>query len=284
MHVFRSAALTVLYAASLVAGCSRPERTYELRGQVIAIDEGRAQMTIKHEDIRGFMPGMTMPFTVEDPRALRERQPGELITATLVVAENHAYLRDVRRTGAAPLTEEAPAAAPPDVLQPGAAAPDAPFTDERGSARRLADWHGQAVAVTFIYTRCPLPDFCPLMDRHFRQVQEAVAADATLRGRVHLLSVSFDPDTDTPPVLRAHARRAGADAAHWTFLTASRADLDRFASRFGVSIIRPETADAEIVHNLRTAVIDTQGRLVTIYSGNDWTPPELLAQLRNGLR
>lgn len=284
MRAFRTLLLTFLVGAlALGTACAREERTYELRGQVVAIDAGRAQITVKHKDIRGFMPGMTMPFHVEDASLLKERQPGELITATLVVAENHAFLRDIRRTGIAPLAEPSPPAAV-DVVPAGAPVPDAVFIDERGAARRLADWRGQAVAVTFIYTRCPLPDFCPRMDRYFKEAQQAIAADAALRGRTRLVSVSFDPDYDTPAVLLAHAHRVGADPAHWTFLTAPRGELERFASRFGVSIVRAEKADAEIVHNLRTAVIDSQGRLVSILSGNEWTPTELLALLRDGLR
>jgi protein SCO1/2 len=273
-------------------GCSK-SRTYELHGQVLAVNTTTAELTVKHEDIRGFMPGMTMPFPVRDERLLQGREPGELITATLVVEEDGAYLSAIRRTGMAPLEEPPRPPAAVDVVTAGEHVADTTFRDQSGRARRLSDWRGQSIAVTFTYTRCPLPNFCPLMDRHFQDVQHEIAQDATLRGRVHLLSVSFDPAYDTPTVLAAHAARVSADSAHWTFLTAlpgEREQLDRFASGFGVSIIRDppsrersgeaSRADAEIVHNLRTAVIDSQGRLVTILSGNEWTPSELLAHLR----
>jgi protein SCO1/2 len=250
---------------------------------VLAVDRAAGVVTVRHEDIRGFMPGMTMPFAVRDRRLLDGRERGELITATLVVAENVAYLSAIRRTGLAAVPESDPPA-PVDVVATGERVPDASFVDQNGRARRLADWRGQAIAVTFVYTRCPLPDFCPLMDRHFHRVQREIAQDASLRGRVHLISVSFDPTYDTPEVLAAHAARLSADPAHWSFLTAlpaGREELDRFASRFGVSIIRQtDKSDAEIVHNLRTAVIDSRGELVAILSGTDWTPSDLLAQLR----
>lgn len=261
--------------------CSRA-REYELRGQVVAVDRAAAKVTIKHEDIRGFMPAMTMPFDVRDRQLLDDRQPGELVTATLVVEDAGAYLSAIRHTGTAPLTETPPPA-PVDVVQPGEPAPDATFTDQAARSRRFSEWRGQAVAVTFVYTRCPLPDFCPLMDRNFLDVQRVIADDPSLRGRAHLVSVSFDPAYDTPAVLAAHAARVSADPAHWTLLTGERAEIDRFTSRFGVSAVQG-TAGAEIVHNLRTAVVDAQGRVVTFLSGNEWTPGDLLAHLRSALR
>jgi protein SCO1/2 len=263
-------------------GCSR-SRQYELRGQVVAVDVANARVTIKHEDIRGFMPAMTMPFDVRDRELLEGREAGELVTATLVVEDNGAYLSAIQRTGMAPLAE-GPAAAPVDVLQAGDRSPDAAFLDQAGRARRFSDWRGQVVAVTFIYTRCPIPSFCPLMDRNFREVQRTIADDPALRGRVHLVTVSFDPLHDTPRVLAAHAARTSADPAHWTMLTGEADQVDRFTAKFGVSAIKGDQPDAEIVHNLRTAVIDPDGRIVTILSGNDWTPADLVGHLRSALR
>lgn len=277
----RICAVVVAAVLLCVSACSKG-RAYELRGQILAVNTARSELTIKHEDIRGFMPGMTMQFAVRDQRLLQGREPGELITATLVVVDNAAYLSTIQRTGMAPLAE-APPPAPVDVVATGDRVPDASFLDQRGRARRLADWRGQAVAVTFVYTRCPLPNFCPLMDRHFQSVQREIAQDDSLRGRVHLVSVSVDPSYDTPAVLAAHAARVSADPAHWTFLTApadARDQLDGFASRFGVSIMREANSDAEITHNLRTAVIDSRGHLVAILSGNEWTPSDLLAHVR----
>jgi protein SCO1/2 len=264
-----------------VAACSRGQE-YELRGQVLAIDLERQEIRVQHEDIKGFMPAMTMPFKVRDGEVLAARAPGEIIRATLVVEGGRTYLKDIEKTGQAPLAE---GPSPPtfDMLDAGEAVPDEPFVDQNGDSRRLSEWRGKAVAVTFIYTRCPLPDFCPLMDRHFAAVQKAVAADPGLRDRVHLVTVSFDPDFDRPPVLKAHAARAGADPAIWSFVTGDREDIDRFGSRFGVSIIRDEKAAPEIVHNLRTAVIDAKGRLVKVLSGNEWQPADLLNELRSSI-
>jgi protein SCO1/2 len=262
----------------LCIACSR-ERTYDLRGQVLAVDPSRQELTVKHEDIRGFMPGMTMPFKVRDAAAVRDRKPGDLIRATLVVQNSNAYLRDVARTG-----DAEPIDAPPHAslapLNPGDTVPDASFVDQRGTSRRLSDWRGCLVAVTFGYTRCPLPDFCPLMDRHFAAVQRAALSDAALKDRLQLLSISFDLAHDTPAVLTDHAGRAGADPAMWTFVTGDAVEIDRFASAFGVSIVREEPDAREIVHNLRTGLIDADGRLVRVLTGSDWTPEDLLACVR----
>ena len=269
----------IAVTAALAAGCSQA-RQYELRGQVLAVDRTRREMTIRHEDIRGFMPGMTMPFRVRDARLLDERVAGDLITATLVVDGGDAYLADVKRTGHSAVIDP-PAAFPRmDLLAPGELVPDLRMTDEAASPRTLADWRGRVVAVTFMYTRCPVPDFCPRMDQHFATVQRAVAADQALRDRVRLLSVSLDPEFDTPELLAAHARRAGADPEIWRFVTGERDAISSFASRFGISTMR-ETPDVQnITHNLRTAVLGSDGRVERFFSGNEWTPAELLDALK----
>ena len=268
----------IVVLAVAVGGCSRPPRQFELRGQILAVDRGRQEITIKHGDIRGFMPGMTMPFKVRDVRLLDGRSAGDLVTATLVVEETDAFLSSVERTGHAPLTEAPPVRM--DIVAPGDPAPDVRFTDETGAARALSEWRGRTVAVTFTYTRCPLPDFCPRMDRQFAAVQRDVLADERLRDRVSLLSVSLDPGFDTPQVLAGHARRLGADPRVWRFATGDREAIRAFALRFGVSIMTASPDGTDLTHNLRTAVVGADGTIVHIFSGNEWTPAELLDALR----
>ena len=275
----RDGSAMLIFAIVVLSACSRG-REYELRGQVLAVNPARQEITIKHEDIRGFMPAMTMPFKVRNQRLLDGRTAGDLVTATLVVEQSDAYLRAIARTGHAAVTGPLPGVPPAAILGPGDDVPDVHVTDQAGIARRLSDWRGRIVAVTFIYTRCPLPDFCPLMDRHFGAAQKMLAGDPALRGRSHLVSVSFDPRYDTPPVLAAHAARIGADPATWSVVTGQPDAIDRFAAAFGISIIRDDADGAEIVHNLRTAVIDREGRLVEVFSGNQWTPEQLVAAMR----
>ena len=118
------------------------------------------------------------------------------------------------------------------------------------------------------------------MDRHFAAVQEQVQADVALRDRVRLVSVSIDPEHDRPDVLAKHAARLGADRAVWQFLTGDREEVEAFASQFGVSVMREGTAADDIVHNLRTAIIDGEGKLITSLNGSEWSPADLVAEIR----
>jgi protein SCO1/2 len=271
---------------TVLVGCKAESvRTFPLKGQIFAIaattrPDGRREVTVKHEDIPNFMPAMTMPYAVKEPASLDGLAPGDLFTATLVSRDAEFYLTDLRKTGHADLPPDARAVKILDVMTPGDEVPDDPLQDQTGATRKLSDWRGRALAVTFVYTRCPLPDFCPMMDRRFGELQRAIAADPNLRDRVHLVSVTFDPSHDTPDVVQAHARTRGADPETWSYLTGPPAAIEHFTSRFGVSAIAGTDAPQTFTHNLRTAVVDRRGRLVTIYSGNEWTADEVLADLR----
>jgi protein SCO1/2 len=280
--MYRLLALGSAVLSILGAACGPAPRVYELRGVVVAVDPARDEITIRHEDIPRFMPGMTMPFKVRDPGLLQGRMPGDVVRATLVVEESAAHIRAMERTGSAPVPESS-SMLRPDLLEVGEALPDATFADQEGQPRRLSDWRGQALAVTFIYTRCPIPNFCPLIDRRFRSAQRAILDAPGLRGRARLLSVSFDPEHDTPPVLAAHAGKLEANPNVWSFLTGEREALERFASRFGVTLVREEAPAGEIVHGLRTAIIDANGRLSAILPGSEWDEADLLSELRTAL-
>ncbi|MGE3342923.1 MAG: SCO family protein, partial [Vicinamibacterales bacterium] len=166
------------------------------------------------------------------------------------------------------------------VLEPGDPMPDVALIDQDDRRRSLAEWRGTPVLVTFIYTRCPLPNYCPLMDRNFVTIQRLVAADPQLQGQLTLISVSFDPDYDTPAVLTAHARTIGADLSTWTLLTGDRPTVDKLAARFGVGVLRGPDGATEITHNLRTALFAADGTLLTMYPGSDWTPRGVIDDLR----
>ena len=249
-----------------------------LVGQVVAVAPERNEVTIKHEDIKGFMPGMTMPFKVQDPALLKERVPGDLVTATLVVGQVEAHLSTLTRTGAAPLADAQPAPAA-EGLEPGDTLADAAFVDQTGAVRRLADWRGHRVALTFMYTRCPLPEFCPLMDRHFAAVQRAVAK-APAFADVRLVSITMDPAFDTPAVLKAHAGRLGADAATWSFLSPEPSGAQAFYEQFGHIVERQGTGAGDITHKHRTVVLDADGKVSAIHTGNDWTPAQLIGDIK----
>ena len=266
----------------VAVACGANDREYTLQGQILSIEPDHMQANIKHEEIKGFMAAMTMPYKVRDAKEFAALKPGDLINSTLVVVSNDAYLKDVKKVGEAPLA--APPAGPPsassgfELLKPGEAVPDAPFLDQEGRKTSLSALKGSTVVLTFIYTQCPLPTFCPLMDRQFVTIQERLKADPAL-SKVHLATVSFDPVTDTPPVLKKHAQQLGADLTRWTFLTGDRDDIDRFAARFGVTIARDMSDPKNITHNLRTVIIVPDGKLKKTYTGNEWTPDQILADL-----
>jgi protein SCO1/2 len=280
----------LVLAAALLSGCARSsapsdqQKTYALHGQIIAIDRANKAVTLKHDDIKGFMPAMTMPYTVKDMSVVNGLAPGDVVDGTLSVGNAGIFLASAKKVGTAPLP---PAPAPQaasgpmfDLLKPGDEAPDASFVDQDGRARRFRSFKGQTVVLTFIYTRCPMPTFCPLMDRHFATIEKSLEQDPALK-QVHLVSVSFDPAVDTPRVLKAHAKNVGADPRKWTFLTGKQDDVERFASRFGVSVVRSGDDGRDITHNLRTAILDPAGALVKVYTGNDWTPDQVLADLKH---
>jgi protein SCO1/2 len=277
--------LSVCLSIAAAACGPNDERRFTLKGQVESIAPGRKNVVVKHEEIKGFMPAMTMPYDVREAKALDGLAPGDLITATLTVETNGAYLTGIKKTGSAPLEKPPPEAPNPsasagfELLKPGEPVPDAAFVDQDGRKRRFGGFKGSPLVLTFIYTRCPLPTFCPLMDRHFAAMQKPLEDDPALRN-VHLVTVSFDPATDTPPVLKAHAKTLNADLTRWTFLTGDRDEVDQFAARFGVSVGRALNDPRDITHNLRTVIVDAEGKLVKVYTGNEWTPDQVLADLR----
>ncbi|HEY6357495.1 MAG TPA: SCO family protein [Vicinamibacterales bacterium] len=269
-------------AAALAAGCSQPApKRYPLHGQILAIDAAHQQLTVKHDDIPGFMPGMTMSYPVATPFLMQGRTPGETINATLEVSDMTGRLVQIEHTGSAPLPAGTNAVAMASaLLNVGDAMPDVALIDQRDRRRSLAEWKGVTTLITFVYTRCPLPNFCPLMDHNFEILQRRLSEDSTLKGRVKLISVSIDPTFDTPLVLAAHAARVKADPAVWTFLTGDVGTIDHLAAQFGVGVLRDPADATNITHNLRTTLIGADGRLEKVYSGNDWTPEDVLSDLR----
>ena len=269
------------------AGCSRAPNVhkYQLTGQILVVKPETNEVLVKHEDIPGFMPAMTMPYTVKDPAILKDRAAGDLITATLVVATEGPHLSVITKTGSAPLPEDArttiPAAAGVQILKAGDAVPAERILVDQGTPLALTDFKGSALAITFIYTRCPLPQFCPLMDRRFAELQKIAAADPVMAGKIRLLSISFDPAFDRAELLQAHAVTLGADPAVWRFATAAQDAVDRLAARFGVNVIREK--DGTITHNLRTAIVDASGRITAILDNNAWSADDLARGLKDAL-
>ena len=284
--MFRRAVPALVLTVSFTAcGPRTPQRTFPVEGQIITVTPDRGEATIKHGEIKGLMPAMTMPYKFKEKAELDAVKPGDIVQGTLNILENDAYLTNIKRIGEAPVEQAPPetiaataAAAGVEMLKPGDTVPDGAFVDQDGKKKTFSAFRGSTVVLTFIYTKCPIPTFCPMMDRNFAALQEHF--DDPALGKVHLVTVSFDPEVDTPAVLRKHARELKADLTRWTFLTGRREDIDAFAVRFGMSVARAPNDARDITHNLRTAVISPQGVLKKIYTGNEWTPKDILEDLK----
>lgn len=264
-----------------VAGCTQTPkpREYQVVGQILRIDGSTNYVTVRHEDIQGFMPAMTMPFAVRPPGLLEGREPGDLVTATLYVDGAEAWLGTLTKTGHAPLPADALVAAG---LARGDRLPDQTFTDQRDQPLTLEWLDGRASAVTFVYTRCPLPEFCPAVDSRFRTLQQAIAeapAGSPL-AEVRLLSVTIDPEFDTPHVLAAHAAKLEARPELWRFVTAPADEIAAFGQQFGLDVRKSGAGAADIEHNLRTIVLDRNRRIVEMLTGTTWTASELIDKVR----
>jgi protein SCO1 len=273
--------LITLSAGSCGSAAQPAERRYDLSGQVVAVDPSRSEVTIEHDAIAGYMDAMVMPFKVPDADLLATLGPGDLVRGRLVVRPDDGLLESLERTGHRDVPAKPPAAllTTGDFLIEGDSVPNVGFVDQDGRRRSLRPQRDAALVITFIYTRCPFPTFCPMMDRHFTALQQRITTEPKLKDRVQLLSVTVDPAHDTPAVLKAHAAQLGADERVWTFVTPEGPDATAFAQRIGVTATRQSSDSAVIVHNLVTAVVDPSGVIAKIYRGNQWTPVHIATLL-----
>ncbi len=274
--------VVVLLVALAAVSCARPEpaERYELHGTVVSVDADALRVTVAHDEIPGYMPAMTMPFRLKDAQMVQALAPGRAITADLVVAGKSSWLENIVVT-AATGTQSLPSRieGPADPV-PGAAAPGFSLLDQDGRPVTLEQFRGKAVVITFIYTRCPLPDYCPLMTDNFAEIRKELDRNPGLGADVELVSISIDPDYDSPAVMRAyalkHASASGALPEGWVFATGTPEDIRRVAESYGLVY---RTENDQIVHSLRTAVVSPDGTLVKVYRGNEWKPSEVVATL-----
>jgi len=268
-------AIVVLICAGFGTGCqSAPEKHYPIQGEVISADPAKKLITVKHGDIPGLMPAMTMTYQVAEPKQIETLQPGDKITADLVVSESKGRLEKIV------LVSKGDGKTSPGTTQripeKGDAVPDFALVNQDGKAIRFSSYRGKVLLVTFIYTRCPLPDFCPRMNENFRAVQKLLQEIPGATERAEFLSISFDPEHDTPAVLKHYASLykksvAGEKAFDWQFAAPSQQDLPEMARYFGL-VYQPE--QVQIVHSLSTTVIGADGKVVKWYSDNEWTPAD----------
>jgi len=277
----------ILFLGTLSCGPRRSanEKRYPLKGKVVAVDKVERTATIQHEDIPGYMPGMTMPFKIKNDADLQMIKPGDDITATLVVDDLASWIEITAIVeGGSPLT---PTASVPGEPKPGDDIPDFELVNQDGHRIRLSQYKGKALALTFVYTRCPQPDQCTLMSNNFAAIEKQLQTDSSVYSKTHLLTISFDPDYDTPKVMRSYGashteRYTDETFQHWEFATGSPDEVKGIAQFFGLRYyLDKESGQEQVIHSLRTAVINPEGKLVKLYRGNEWKPDEIAADLKS---
>jgi protein SCO1/2 len=278
----------VATACAFLAGCGRaPDESraqrYELKGKIVSFNKAQQQVVIQHEEVPGFMEAMTMPFTLREDSAFDVMRAGDRIQATLVVDDERTRLENPIITQAMPTaTATATPGDAPTEPEIGAIVPDAALVNQDGKQISLQQYRGRVLILTFIYTRCPLPDYCTLMSNNFAEINRELDKSPELRARAHLLSITLDPAYDTPRVLRSYGaghteNYQGEKFENWELATGKPAEIRRVANFFG--LIYAQEGE-EINHSLRTAVIAPDGRLYKLYRGNEWKPAEILNDLR----
>jgi len=273
-------AIAAMCLALGAAGCPPKPKHYQLTGTIISKDVGAQQITVAHDDIPGFMAAMTMPYAVHDPHGLEEIQPGDKVVADVVVESSsnywleHILITDQSGRGKPlPGTNVTPLAA-------GASVPDVPLVNQDGKTIHLSSFKGKAVLLTFIYTRCPNPDYCPRVSGQFAALEKQLVQTPADAARAQLLSITLDPTYDTPAVLRTYGLAyLGGDAsgfAHWEFAASSPDDLKQLASAFDLVYFQQ---DNQIVHSMDTILIAPNGTVAQTWQDNDWTTADMISAI-----
>ena len=285
-----------IFASVILTGCHSGQNSqtqgsanagvsvYHLRGKVVSTDPAHGIVVLNHEAIAGFMEAMTMPYQLKDPSVLSELHPGDVITADVLVSKSaeETVLLDHIVVVAQARPDYKPAVFY-HVPAPGDQVPDFTLRNQDGRPIHLGQFKGKSLLLTFIYTRCPLPNFCPLVTHNFAVINSQLAANPALYAKTHLLCVSFDPEHDTPDRLRAYgATYIGSDAktafAHWDFAVPNQPVLLDMAKFFDVGITH-DGSDS-ITHTLSTTLIGADGKVIVFYPGNEWTVNQVLADVK----
>ena len=271
--------------ATTPAAAASPGKHYAMKGKVLSVAKEEGAATVDADNIPGFMDAMAMPYPVPDQKALANLTPGDEITADVVVTQDGKYhLENIV------VTKKAEGSAKPSsqnlhLPQPGERVPDFALVNQDGKPFRMDSFKGKITLVTFIYTRCPFQDYCPLVSNNFAQIYAAARSNPSLYSKIRLLSISFDPAHDTPKVLRRYgasfSKSAGAvPFDRWEFATAQPQELEKITNFFDVLY---DPSQQEITHSLSTSIIGADGTIYKWYGGNEWKPADLLEDASRAL-
>lgn len=267
------------------SGGEQNAESHFVRGQVVAVDADHQSVTLAHDAIAGFMPAMTMEYHVVDPAAIGELHPGDRIGADLLSDKTSAGPSNLRLANVDILAQARPDYLPKmqyHVPSVGEVVPDFKLLNQSDHKIGLAQFRGKVVALTFIYTRCPLADFCPRMSRNFAEMDRALSKSPALYAQTHLLSISFDPTYDTPSVLRSYGGAYTGNYTketfgHWDFAAPSEDELPKMEQWFDVGVT-PQGKTLQ--HSLATVILDKGGKVLAFYPTNSWTVDEALDVIR----
>jgi protein SCO1/2 len=273
--------------AQTSAGNGAQAKKYLLHGKIVEVDAKNGGLVINHQAIPGFMGAMTMEYKVKDPNVLTELHTGDHITATVLSSpsEDSILLDEIVITAQAqpdykPTKQyHAPLA--------GDQVPNFRLLNQSNKTIDINQFRGKVLVVTFIYTRCPLSDYCPRMSRNFAEIDKALIADPKLRESTHLLSISFDPGYDTPAVLRSYGgaytgQFTNEKFDHWDFVAPLPKDLDAVEEWFNVGVTPAK--DGTLTHSLSTCVIGRDGKVLNWFPTNDWTPAQVLDVVKKAVK
>ncbi|HEY5054958.1 MAG TPA: SCO family protein [Acidobacteriaceae bacterium] len=264
-------------------------KSFSIHGKIVSVDAKRGAVVLNHDAVPGFMDAMTMTYPLKDPTVASELHPGDVITATLLVRKVDDGYEDPKLdqivVGAQAKPDYKPATEY-HVPQAGDAVPDFRLVNENGQTVHLAQFKGKVVLLTFIYTRCPLEDYCPRMNKNFAAIDRQLKADPALYKATHLLSISFDPKFDTPVILKNYGMvyngGSAKEFAHWEFAAAPEDQLGAMEQFFDLGVTPGESGSLN--HSLSTAVIGKDGKVKAWYPTNEWTPAEVLDQIKSAAK
>lgn len=291
----------LLFSILLFTACKGPAGTanqnasaeakrYSLKGKVVSVDRAAKKATVDHEDIPGYMNAMQMEFAIRADWVWDDLTPGSDIRADLVVDNaNGGYWLENLGIVAAPAANQPPVPVDDRFAQIGKEVPDFSLTNQDGKRISVKDFRGKALAITFIYVRCPLPEYCTKMSTNFSDLANQVRDDAAVKDKIRLLSISFDPESDTPAKLKEYGtgyygRGVKPDFELWQLAVGKDAEVRKIADFFGLRYEVDASDKTQFNHSLRTAVIAPDGKVTKILSGNDWTHNDLLREMENALK
>jgi len=281
----------------ILTSCGKPAakdvsataKHFALKGKVMSVDRVAKTATVEHGDIPGYMDAMTMPFPVRQDEVWDVLTPGSEIHADLVVDNANArYWLENISVSAPPNANQAAPPVNENFAQVGQKAPDFSLINQDGKRITLADFHGKALAITFIYRECPLPDYCIKMSKNFSDLANQLSADKDAKDKIRLLSISFDPERDTPEKLKEYGTgylgsAQKPDFTIWQLAVGSDKEVRAIADFFGLQYEVDQNNKAMINHSLVTAVVSPEGKVTKIFKGNDWTTGDLLRELKAAL-